>query len=378
MNAAALLLAARRSALLRERCRSAVRFLLEIRPRLARKDPTAPPPSTVSFNLTHLCNLRCGMCGQWRRQDTGRREMLSEEELGRVADEVAPFRPKIYLWGGEPLLHPGLIPFLERLKRLHLYTVINTNGVLLERFAADLVRIGVDSLDISLDGPPEVHDRVRGVAGTFQRLWAGVERLGEEARRQGRPRPLLKTVSVVTEATLGRLEELLELLAVRGSFDLAIINLGWFTSAESHAANERVFAERFGLPAPSGKDFIGALGKVDPARVKTLLARSRRLRFPVVFRPSLPASAFEEYYGPPLRPVRRRFCYSPYEMVDLRPDGSAVFCPDYPDYSIGSVREEPLLALWNGEKARRFRSSLLGRGLFPICARCDGISDHGF
>ncbi|MCX6348119.1 MAG: radical SAM protein, partial [Candidatus Aureabacteria bacterium] len=209
MNLAAGLLAVRRPCLVRERVRAAVRFRSDIRSRLRRGDPTAPPPLTVSFNLTHLCNLRCGMCGQWRRQDTGKGALLPLSELKRIVDESALFRPKIYIWGGEPLLHPAIIPFLEYLKALKLYTVVNTNGFLLDRFAADFVRIGVDSLDISLDGPPEVHDRVRGVPGTFERLWAGVEKVGEEARRQGKKRPLLKAVSVITEATLDRLGDLL-------------------------------------------------------------------------------------------------------------------------------------------------------------------------
>jgi radical SAM protein with 4Fe4S-binding SPASM domain len=378
MNLAAGLLAIRRPCLVRERVRAAVRFRSDIRPRLRRGDPTAPPPLLVSFNLTHLCNLRCAMCGQWRRQDTGRTETLPLAALKRIADEVAPFRPKIYIWGGEPLLHPALIPFLEHLKARKLYTVINTNGVVLERFAPDLVRIGVDSLDISIDGPPEVHDRVRGVAGTFQRLQAGAEKVGEEARRRGKRPPLLKAVSVVTESTLDRLGEMFDLLRRGRLFDLAIVNLGWFTSAEANAANERIFAERLGVPARSGKDFIGALGRVDAAKVKQLMKQAARIRFPVVFRPSLPPAAIEGYYADPGRPVRRRFCYSPWEMIDIRPDGSAVFCPDYPDYSVGNVREEPLLSVWNGEKARRFRRSLLDHGLFPICARCCGLYDHGF
>ncbi|MCX6349088.1 MAG: SPASM domain-containing protein, partial [Candidatus Aureabacteria bacterium] len=172
--------------------------------------------------------------------------------------------------------------------------------------------------------------------------------------------------------------DLLDLLARHRLFDLAIVNLGWFTSAPVCAANERAFAERLGVPAPSGKDFIGALGTVETGKVKKLMTRAARISFPVVFRPSLPPEAIDEYYANPGRPVRRRFCYSPWEMIDIRPDGSAVFCPDYPDFAVGNVREEPLLSIWNGEKARKFRRSLLDHGLFPICSRCCGLYDNGF
>jgi radical SAM protein with 4Fe4S-binding SPASM domain len=98
----------------------------------------------------------------------------------------------------------------------------------------------------------------------------------------------------------------------------------------------------------------------------------------VVFRPALPPGEVAAYYARPALPIRRRVCYAPWTTVDVRPDGSAVFCPDYPDYAIGNVREEPLLRIWNGERAQKFRRSLLDRGLFPICARCCGLYDHGF
>jgi len=378
MNLAAYLLALRRPALARERVRAADSFRSEIRPRLRKKDPSAPPPLTLSLNLTHLCNLRCGMCGQWRRHDTGKGEMLSLEELKRIADEVAPSRPKVYIWGGEPLLHPSLLPFLAHLKARKLYTVINTNGFLLDRFASEFVRIGVDSLDISLDGPPEVHDRVRGVNGAFDRLRSGGEKIREESRRQGRRRPLLKAVSVVTETSQGRLGEMIGLLERNSWFDIVIVNLGWFTSSEACRANEKAFADRLETSAASGKDFIGALGTVDPEQVKALRRRAARSRLAVVFRPDLPDSDLADYYRDPALPIRRRFCYAPWTLVDIRPDGSAVFCPDYPDYSIGNVRERPLLEIWNGDRARRFRRSLLERGLFPICSRCDGLYDFGF
>ena len=42
---------------------------------------------------------------------------------------------------------------------------------------------------------------------------------------------------------------------------------------------------------------------------------------------------------------------------------------DFPDYSIGNVREATLAALWTGERARRFRER---RRLLPFsaCHRC--------
>lgn len=59
-----------------------------------------PPPRAVGINVTHPCNLRCKMCGQWRRKDTYRKEILPIGKLKEIVDEVVPFGFKMHVWGG--------------------------------------------------------------------------------------------------------------------------------------------------------------------------------------------------------------------------------------------------------------------------------------
>jgi MoaA/NifB/PqqE/SkfB family radical SAM enzyme len=66
----------------------------------------------VYFKLTPLCNLRCAMCGQWGDKGVMKncditeenKKLVSLEQYKKLTDEIAPQRPIVYLWGGEPFL----------------------------------------------------------------------------------------------------------------------------------------------------------------------------------------------------------------------------------------------------------------------------------
>ena len=67
-------------------------------------------PKILAVSLVEGCNLRCTMCGQWRRRAVsghrGRGEFLPLEKIKDLVDEAAVYNPEIYIWGGEPTLHP--------------------------------------------------------------------------------------------------------------------------------------------------------------------------------------------------------------------------------------------------------------------------------
>ncbi|MDP8214044.1 MAG: radical SAM protein [Candidatus Euphemobacter frigidus] len=334
----------------------------------------APPPITVSINLTYLCNLKCRMCGQWRRNDC---EVLPLEKLKKLVDEMAPFKPKFYLWGGEPLLYPEIGPLLDYLKDKKQYVIINTNGVLLRQFAETIVNCGVDGLDISLDGPREIHDEIRGVPGTFDRVMDGVSRVRELQRDLGSKNPMLKVICTISEWNQLWLEETLSFFNTRRYFDALVVNLGWFTTEKIGRANDRIFRKYLGCESVSWKEFVDALGEVDPKKIESFMksvnSRRKKRSIPVFFIPPINPQEVEAYYSRPALPIGKKMCFNPWLNPEIKPNGDVTFCPDFPDYIIGNLKEKPLMEIWNGERARKFRGVLLERGLFPICSRCCGL-----
>jgi len=111
------------------------------------------------------------MCDIWK--DTGHKE-ISQEALARYIEDFQKLSVRwVVLSGGEPLMHSDLFPFCSRMRAAGIRVTILSTGLLLERDAAKIVG-SVDDVIVSLDGPPAVHDRIRGVPGAFNRLKDGI------------------------------------------------------------------------------------------------------------------------------------------------------------------------------------------------------------
>lgn len=138
------------------------------------------PPLFLTVKLLHECNQRCSGCRSWTGDDSGNMSMKELESLCRGIG----FRPfKVTVTGGEPFLHPGIMEFLRLLSTLvrpHVL-VLPTNGSMPDR-----VREAVDMLaktgggmklvlNFSVDGPGDVHDRMRGSTGSFDRVLKAYE-----------------------------------------------------------------------------------------------------------------------------------------------------------------------------------------------------------
>ena len=61
---------------------------------------------------------------------------------------------------------------------------IMTNGYLLPEKAEGLIKAGLDYAQVSIDGPEEVHDSIRGVEGAYRHAIDGIRMLNQAGNRQ--------------------------------------------------------------------------------------------------------------------------------------------------------------------------------------------------
>lgn len=116
-----------------------------------------PAPIAVGFELTHACNLACKYCDRHARLPT---EMSLSEIFGALDGLRALGMREVSLDGGEALAHPHVNDIACWLSARNITMRLNTNGVLVRR-RVDVVR-RMEKLKISLDGPPEIHEAIRG------------------------------------------------------------------------------------------------------------------------------------------------------------------------------------------------------------------------
>ena len=147
---------------------------------------SADKKPVVVWNITQRCNLKCVHCYA-HAKDIAFKDELTTEEGKAVIDDLAAFgSPVILFSGGEPLMRKDLPELAEHAVKKGMRAVISTNGTLITPEKARILKeIGLSYVGISLDGMKEIHDRFRGVEGSFDKTMDGIRNCQEAGIKVG-------------------------------------------------------------------------------------------------------------------------------------------------------------------------------------------------
>lgn len=130
----------------------------------------------LRLSVTDRCDFRCVYCMSEQMQFLPRDQVLSLEEMLRLAQVFVSLGVrKIRLTGGEPLVRRNLLWLLERLGELPIELVMTSNGSQLVRYADALVAAGVQRLNISLDSLDPERFRCLTRTGHLTQVLAGID-----------------------------------------------------------------------------------------------------------------------------------------------------------------------------------------------------------
>jgi Fe-coproporphyrin III synthase len=166
-------------------------------------------PYKASFAATYRCNLRCRICRIW---ELPQEQELSAAEIARVFGTMERLS-WLDLTGGEITLREDIIEIIRVIARSaqsNLIFHISTNGQLPDKAAAvaqEVLKHGlVPVMNVSVDGPEEVNDRLRGARGGYARSLETFRRI--KALRKG----LCYLSCTLSRYNLGHVDELLKSL----------------------------------------------------------------------------------------------------------------------------------------------------------------------
>lgn len=332
-------------------------------------------PQSISLTITNHCNLRCQMCGQWGEEGYIRcnydrlQHEMSLDDWKRVVDELAAHGLRsLLLRGGETFMFPGIIELLEYIHAKGMFISIDTNGTLLKQYAEDIVRIGNMHLTISVDGPEAVHDTVRGVPGTFQRIKEGAARLAELEAKGGNKinRSICFTISQYNYRSLGVMPDVTRSL---GLGTISIVPYYYFPAAAGQIYTEELHS--LGCKAFSWIGFHHENSGIDPEEFLRQYHQYTASLGELYDYPYLPLNEdqYRAWFMDTQTPVGPRHCLNVEKLIDIQPDGSANFCVDFVDYSFGNIKEASIEEVWNSECAERFREYRRKQPL-AVCHRC--------
>jgi MoaA/NifB/PqqE/SkfB family radical SAM enzyme len=290
------------------------------------------------------CNCRCVMCDIWRIRKV--RE-ITEQDLEPHMTSLREFKVKrIVFSGGEPLMHSDLSSLSRLCRAEGLRITLLSTGLALERCAA-MVAASMDDVIVSIDGPSEVHDKIRSVPGAYRRLRRGIDAL-----RQLRPEmpihgrctiqksnfcELRNTVRAAHELTLNSLS----FLAVDTTSQAFNRPQGWSQEHQDLVALDTVEADALdveieALVRECGKDMESGFVVEKADKLRSILLHFRACLGQV--------------------PAVAPRCNAPWVSAVVESDGTVRPC--FFHRPIGNIHDRPLAEVLNSNEALTFRRQL--------------------
>ena len=294
---------------------------------------------------------------------------VSYLKLQNVVDEAHKYGASVTIRGGEPFLYSHIIDLLAYIKSKGMYASVETNGTLLKKHAESLVKLRLDSLLISVDGPEEIHDYVRGVKGAFAQIREGLEEIAKYETEYSFKihRSITCTLSGYNYLGLGEMPDVARAL----DCDTICVIPFCYIPEKQGLAYEQLMNEQFSSKAFSWRGFHHETSGVD---VKKLVEQLKIFKLKLHDLKSYPYMDFtedeyREWFKTSATTVHQSECNNIYNVVDIQPNGQVNFCIDFPDYVIGNIATDSLYQIWHSERARQFRHLRANKEM-PICYRC--------
>jgi len=318
-------------------------------------------PECLSIYLSNYCNLSCSYCyasGDCRPENSDNLPLIKESAVHAAAylvakncaDKRKPFH--LVLQGsGEPTIHWDLVEQFVRFTRqiadlfnIGWFGYIATNGVIPEKKAEWLAE-NFNLIGLSCDGPPNIHDIQRPMAGG-EKTSPFVERTAHTITKAGGQFVIRSTIMPFT---LTRQVEIISYLH------------------DCLGASQMRFEPAYSLHK---KNQIGFVPHQADIFVENFLAAQHKAR-------SLECSLF--FSGVRLDEIHGPYCNVLKNVLHLTPDGSATacfLCTDMKDsaesgFKIGESDKATGRFIMNTEKIKSYK--LYASRILPRCYNCINV-----
>jgi len=297
---------------------------------------TAPP--RMDLALTYSCNNNCYFCytgGPRKVTELGTADW--KKVIAKLWDSGIP---QIVFTGGEPTLRSDLVELIDYAREF--VTGLVTNGRKLSSLAADLHRVSLDYVQVSLESHlPEVHDSMVGVKGAWQET------------RDGIVAALKSDLAVITNTTLTK-----DNLSLFPDLILAGSELG----LKMMACNTLICS---GRGTCSKKD-----AGVSLEELKSVLSKALEVARKVGVKLDWYSPTCYKQFNPVEFGFGAKACSAAQYNMTVEPDGSVIPCQSWFKEKVGNILQDPWPDIWNHPVALGFREKAYLKGR-KECEGCE-------
>ncbi|MGO8989558.1 MAG: radical SAM protein [bacterium] len=314
----------------------------------------------IQWHLTERCNLRCRHCYQGQR----RAEEMTANEVKREIDGATRMfqaweqehgirvSPSIHFTGGEPFLYDGLYDVMADARAKGYGFAVMTNGCLVtEEDAQRVFDLGVSDIQVSLEGPPSLHESIRG-NGSFNAAAKGVEYLLAAGNK-------VSVNVTLSRINVGKIEETTEIAKEMGFHSIGFSRI---------------------VPCGRGKALLDHF--LSPQELKSAYQKIVSLNTPAfkVLSGDPLAGTLSGIDPPPGCNLTLSGCSAGFSGITLTSDGSVMPCRRI-GLTAGNLKTKSLRAIWASSRLLwrlRRRESYPGKcgrcSLWPSCRGCRAVA----
>ena len=288
-------------------------------------------PTSIAFEPTTSCNLRCPECPSGLRSFTRPTGMLEDSTYQKVIDELAPrLSYLIFYFQGEPYLNPKFLEQVKYAASKRIYTATSTNAhYLTDEVAKETVVSGLDRLIISIDGTTqETYEQYR-IGGKLEKVIEGTKNVVKWRKELKSKTPHIIFQYLVVKPNEHQLADVQKLADELGVDEVA------FKTAQIYDYE-------------NGSELIPTLEKY--SRYKQLKNGTWAIKNKLV-----------------------NHCWKMWHSCVITWDGKVVPCCFDKDahYQLGEMKDQSFKRVWRSEAYVQFRQSLIkSRSEIEMCRNC--------
>lgn len=311
-------------------------------------------PNSLILLITAKCNSNCSFCFFKNRLNKNYKE-LTFEELEKLSKSL-PRILRLFISGGEPFLRNDLAEICQ------LFSINNkvdeltipTNGLLPDRIAEFtekiIKKIGKTHLMVSLsvDAPPLLNDKIRGVNGSFDKALETYKRLVD--LKNNYPSLRVHMTTTISKYNYDSLEELIKLIKEK--------------MPELNGHNFELIRDKhseYSLNLPSLEKII------EFSKIQNKLNKENKKHFSYSWWKSKIAIPIKNYKNDLIIEILKNKkqvipCFAGKLMGVVNEVGDVFLCELLPP--VGNIKKRTFKEVWNSKEAERQREMIKNKGCF--------------
>jgi MoaA/NifB/PqqE/SkfB family radical SAM enzyme len=249
--------------------------------------------------------------------------------------------------GGEPLLRNDIFELISFTNSFRVNTCLTSNGTLIDdAIARKLASSGIGVVNISIDGPMEIHDSLRG-KGAFEKAVCALENLKKH-----------------------KIESTIATIVCRQNYKYLSFVVGLAQRFGVTTVKFQPFSDIFLLDKQKGKDFFVSAKERNEIQAKVEEVQKLSNKFSIAINPAGYLRHLPDYLTGCSSFTAPISCQALWRSCPISSEGDVHPCWVLSDSIIGNIKSSKLSEIWNSRAHQDLRKEILSKGCPPCFMSC--------